>query len=115
MSKDSAFVLFYAIYLLFFAVAGIVIFLIIRKNIRKNHADNVKRREEEIQAKRESLMRQMIQIYVKYHEKGFAPSWVKEDFKRLFDEYRKLRTSEEELEEAENFRDKFYSLPESKS
>lgn len=111
MSKDSAFILFYAVYLFFFAVAGVIIFLIVRKNIRKNHADNVKRREEGIQARKDSLSGQMNQMYVKYHEKGFAPSWVKEDFKKLFDEYRKLGTSEE----VEDLRDKFYSLPESES
>ena len=107
-TADQQFLLYYyGIFPALCIIGGIIIFLIIRKNIRRNHAENVKRREAGIQSRKDSLSGQMNQMYVKYHEKGFAPSWVKEDFKKLFDEYRKLGTSEE----IENLRDKFYSLP----
>lgn len=107
-ADDQFLIYYYVIFPVLCIIAGLIIFLIIRKNIRRNHAENVKRREAVIQARKVSLSGQMNQMYVKYHEKGFAPSWVKEDFKKLFDEYRKLGTSEE----VEDLRDKFYSLPE---
>lgn len=107
-ADDQFLIYYYVIFPVLCIIAGLIIFLIIRKNIRRNHAENVKRREAVIQARKVSLSSQMNQMYVKYHEKGFAPSWVKEDFKKLFDEYRKLGTSEE----VEDLRDKFYSLPE---
>ncbi len=85
----------------------ILLAVVIIKDIEKTQKEHRKSIAAGRKRKQDELASKMYHLRDKYTPQGYVPTWIKQDFEKLYLEYQKFGSTPE----IEDLRDEFYSLP----